>query len=120
MNIYYLDVILYKYDLILARFYTLKQLDILKLLTYENNKHDELIFKYTNAIEDLNSEHELLEDGDKVSKRIFRNVQRSLKKTKRFKNKFMRYKRFFRFLLRKLKYRKLKKRTLKNFCRKHH
>lgn len=119
-NIYYLDVILYKYDLILAHFLVLKHLNILKSLKNKNIENEKLINQFTKVLEDLDFETKHLEDEEKVSKRIFRNVQRSLKKTKHFKNKFMRYKRFFRFLLRKLKYRKLKKRTFKNFCRKPH
>lgn len=119
-NIYYLDVILYKYDLILVHFLVLKHLDILKFLENKSVENDELISQFTKVLEDLNFETKHLGDEEEVSKRIFRNVQRSLKKTKHLKNKFIRYKRFFRFLLRKLKYRKLKKRTFKNFCRKPH
>lgn len=120
MNIYYLDVILYKYDLILSRFLVKKQLAFCNLSSNSFIEKDSLIKKYAKILNDLTFEENSLNNEEEISKRIFRNTQRSLKKTKYFKNKFMRYKRFFKFLLRKLKYRKLKKRTFKNFCRKHH
>lgn len=120
MNIYYLDIILYKYDLILSRFLVLKHIALLNLEQISTVEKNSLIKQYNKVLDDLVFEEDSLTNGEEISKRIFRNTQRSLKKTKYFKNKFMRYKRFFKFLLRKLKYRKLKKRTFKNFCRKHH
>jgi hypothetical protein len=120
MNIYYLDIILYKYDLILSRFLVLKHIALFKLEQISTVEKTSLIKQYNKILDDLTFEEDSLLNEEEVSKRIFRNTQRSLKKTKYFKNKFMRYKRFFKFLLRKLKYRKLKKRTFKNFCRKHH
>lgn len=55
--------------------------------------------------------------SDLKIKKIF---QRTLRKTLLFKPKTLRYKKFFLFLLRKLKFRKKKKKVFKNFCRKPH
>jgi len=125
MHIYYLDVLLYKYDLLLLKYLLRRRYSILEEVEQRFGKtfpaHAELCEMMTDL---LHTTEELYMDdffGDEDNpKRILYSVQRGLKKTWNFKNKFLRYKRFFIYLLRKLKYRKLKKQTFKNFCKKHH
>lgn len=52
--------------------------------------------------------------------RVFPFLERDIKKTRTYRNQYMKYNRFIMFILRKLKYRKMKKKTFKNFCRQHH
>jgi hypothetical protein len=62
-----------------------------------------------------------LDKKDAYSKiKIRKFVERRLRKTFLFKSEFFRYKRYFSYLLRKLKFRKKKKKTFKNFYRKDH
>lgn len=56
----------------------------------------------------------------RYERRIRKYFYRRFKKTSLFKSKLIRYKRYFKYLLRKLKYKKVKKNIFKNWCRKPH
>lgn len=87
------------------------------------NEQRSFIIKYSKKL----FAHEFFKDEFALTQSVLRNqtqiiqtVQRGFKIFYKFKNKSFKYKKFFIFLLRKLRYRKFKKKVFKNFCKKPH
>lgn len=96
--------------------------DIVQMFTYKNEikskTYSEILKVFFNII---SFKKDILEKKETFSEmKIKKFIQRQYKKTLIFKPRYIRYKRYFSFLLRKLKYRKKKKKTFKNWCRKPH
>ena len=94
------------------------------MLTYEETEKEKQILK-DSFIEKMESIHELktasLERRSSTyEKKVRKYFYKRFKKSYMFKNKFITYKRYFKYLLRKLKYKKIKKNIFKNWCRKPH
>jgi hypothetical protein len=88
------------------------------MLTYEETEKEKQILK-DSFIENMESIHELktasLERRSSTyEKKVRKYFYKRFKKSYMFKNKFITYKRYFKYLLRKLKYKKIKKNIFKN------
>jgi hypothetical protein len=86
------------------------------MFTYKNEikskTYSEILKVFFNI---LSFKKDILEKKETFSEmKIKKFIQRQYKKTLIFKPRYIRYKRYFSFLLRKLKYRKKKKKKFKN------